>query len=275
MEDTEKAYAKDEAFWNSYLKGRPQMPDQLFKRICQYHAEHGGHFDVVHDVGAGIGVHSARLAKHFDHVIVSDIVPENMEMAKERLGQDKYSYKVMNVEDANALEEGSVDMVYAATMMHFADFDLAFKAIAKQLKPGGTFTALTCGIATLSDKRAQAIWHEMWFEGIRVMLRHARDREKRLKTIAKSASGYNTMPMDERYFVPGALRITLNCGGKWPKMVPRDVEVDVDAVIGSQSGRSLLISTPNRGREINTTSYTRELIKHSSRGTKRQDRRRG
>ena len=236
MEDTKKVYAKDEVFWNNYLKGRPQIPDVLFERVCKYHAEHGGRFGVVHDVGAGIGVHSARLAKHFDHVIISDIVPDNVKQAKERLGKDRYSYKAMNIEDADSLEEGSVDMVFAATMMHFADFDLAFKAIAKQLKPGGTFTALCCGIATLSDKQAQKIWHRMWFEGIRVMLRHASDRKKRLETIAKSGSGYNTMPMDEQYFLSGALRITLNCGGKWPKMVPPDVGAEVDAEFGPQSG---------------------------------------
>ena len=38
---------------------------------------------------------------------------------------------------------------------------------------------------------------------------HPASREKRLDTIIKSGSGYNTNPIDEKYFSSSALRITL------------------------------------------------------------------
>ena len=237
MEDTNKAYAQDQAFWEKYLKGRPSIPEIAFERTCKYHADHGGHFGVAHDVGAAVGIHSPRLAKYFEHVIVSDIVPDNIELAKERLGTERYSYKAMSMEDADAVAESSVDLVFAATMMHFTNYDRAIGAVAKQLRPGGTFVVLGYGIATLSDKQAQDIWHRLWFEGIRVTIRHAKDRRNRLETFAKSGTGYATMPVGEDYFIPGALRIILNCDGKWPKMVPDDVQEEVDAEFDFQPGK--------------------------------------
>lgn len=125
-------YARDSEYWEKYLKGRPQLPDTFFDRIAKYHADHGGSFDVVHDVGAGVGVHSLRLKKYFKHVIVSDIVAENVKLAEQRLGRDGYSYQAAKIEDSTFLDEKSVDMVFAAFAMHHTDYEEAFKSIARQ-----------------------------------------------------------------------------------------------------------------------------------------------
>ena len=52
-----------ESFWEGYLSGRPQVPETLFDRIFKYHADNGGKFGVLNDIGASIGNYSARLAK--------------------------------------------------------------------------------------------------------------------------------------------------------------------------------------------------------------------
>ena len=239
MADTDKSYARDEAFWKKYLKGRPQVPDSLFERVCNYHAGHGGLFNVVHDVGAGVGVHSERLAKHFGHVIISDVAPGNVELAKGRLGTGKYSYKVMSVDDADVIEESSVDMVFASTMMHFADFDKALPAIAKQLKSGGSFVVMTCGVPVFINKDVEDVWYRMWHEGLRVLLRQAGDPRKRLETLSKSGSSYDNMPLSEEYFLPGSFRIMLNYNGRWPKFLPDDIKKRIDTELDPQSGESV------------------------------------
>lgn len=242
MVDTDKNYVGDEAFWEKYIKGRPPIPESFFQHICKYHATHGGGFGVVHDVGAGVGVHSARLAKYFDHVIVSDVVAENVRLAQQRLGTDKYSYRAAKLEDAGDLEESSVDMIFASFVMHFAHFDEAFAAFAKQLKPGGTFVALICAIPHFADQHVLELWRHIWFEGLRVLLNHAADRNDRLRTLGNVASGYDTMPLPEKYFLPGAQRIALNAGRtSWPPMLPDDLWAEYHSVFGTSTGEWLLV----------------------------------
>ena len=237
--DTDKTYERDKAFWEKYFKGRPQIPESLFERVCKYHSEHGGQFDTVHDVGAGPGVHSHRLAKYFQHVVISDVAPSNIELAKERLGTQQYSYRARRIEDADAPPAGSVDMVFAAAMMHFVVFDQAFEAIARQLKPGGTFVAFLNGIATLHDERADDVWRRLWWEGQHILLRLGKDRKGRLQTVGRTASGYDAVPVPEKYFLPGALRVTLNSGEGWPVMLPPDLQSELETTWGSINGEAL------------------------------------
>lgn len=101
MDSNAKTFARNEAFWNNYLKGRPRAPDAFFSRIIQYHQAHNGQFDTAHDVGAGNGPHAQQLRDRFRHVIVSDVVPENVKLAQERLGTDGFSYRAAPLEQAD------------------------------------------------------------------------------------------------------------------------------------------------------------------------------
>jgi ubiquinone/menaquinone biosynthesis C-methylase UbiE len=119
----QNTFARDERFWNNYLAGRPQAPDALFDRIFAYHRSHGGAFGTVHDVGAGNGPYAARLRSQFEHVVVSDIVPGNVELARARLGtkEDGFTFRAAGIEDVDDIEPASVDMVFATNVMHFPD----------------------------------------------------------------------------------------------------------------------------------------------------------
>ena len=91
MTSNDTIFAQGKTFWNNYLKGRPQAPDSFLDRIFSYHQAHGGAFGKVHDVGAGNGPYAQKLRHKFDHVIVSDIVARNVELAQDRLGTDGFN----------------------------------------------------------------------------------------------------------------------------------------------------------------------------------------
>ena len=74
-----------DAYWETYLKGRPQFLPSLFTHLCEYHASHGGHFDVVNDVGAGVGQFSVELARRFTSVIVTEPSEGSLNFARKYL----------------------------------------------------------------------------------------------------------------------------------------------------------------------------------------------
>lgn len=82
-------YDQNTSFWARYILGRPKVPDAFFERIFAYHESHSGSFNVVHDAGAGPAIHSARLAKRFAHVLVSDPVIMHIGEATKRLKADR------------------------------------------------------------------------------------------------------------------------------------------------------------------------------------------
>lgn len=210
MASNAKTFARDEAFWNNYLKGRPRAPDAFFSRILDYHKAHQGQFDTAHDVGAGNGPHAQQLRDRFEHVVVSDVVSENVRLAQERLGTDGFSFRTSPVEQIDDMAPGSVDLVFAANVMHFPDQDTAMHAIATQLKSGGTFACAGFGPARFEDAGVQDIWARITLQGGSVLLRKADQPEQTAKIMARSQEGYNVAPTSSTWFLPGALRVHLN-----------------------------------------------------------------
>jgi SAM-dependent methyltransferase len=206
----DRIFARDEVFWNNYLKGRPQAPPSFFDRIYRYHEQHGGQFGVAHDAGAGNGPYSSELRSKFNHVIVSDIVKENVEFAEARLGTDGYSYRAAKVEEADDIPPGSVDLVFITNALHFVDQKIALETVAKQLRPGGTFAGAGFGPALFHDPKVQDVWTRISQQGGRVLLRKAEDPEQTIRVMKRSSDGYNVAPLDEALFLPGAERVHLN-----------------------------------------------------------------
>jgi tRNA G46 methylase TrmB len=73
------------AFWEGYMKGRPRVPSSLFTRIYNYHKAHGGKFDVVNDIGAGIGNFPSEMAKQFIEVIAIEPNTKSLDLARKHL----------------------------------------------------------------------------------------------------------------------------------------------------------------------------------------------
>ncbi|KAF4155536.1 hypothetical protein CNMCM6069_007944 [Aspergillus lentulus] len=210
IEAKDQFFARSKAFWDNYRRGRPQVPPSFFQRIYRYHRENGGRFGTVHDVGAGIGPYAEELRSKFQHVIVSDIVPKNVQLAEEHLGRDGFSYRAAPVEDADDLPPGSVDLVFATNVMHFADQQAAMQAIATQLRPGGTFACAGFGPARFDDPDIQDVWERISQQGGRILLNMADHPQDTVNVMSRSSNQYNVAPLKPRLFRQGALRIRLN-----------------------------------------------------------------
>lgn len=230
-----EVFAQDGKFWDNYLKGRPRVPSSFFNRIFAYHRANGGAFDTIHDIGAGNGVYAAHLRSHFAHVVVSDIVPENVDLARQRLGDTSgFSFRVAALEDGHDIAPCSVDMVFAANVMHFPDpQDAAMATVARQLRPGGTFCAAVFGPARFRDAWLQGLWARISEQGGRQLLRKAADDTARAKIIgamARTQGSYNVAPLDPALFKPGALRIHLNMreGGVQGMLPPEEAHQNLE-----------------------------------------------
>ncbi|EED18960.1 conserved hypothetical protein [Talaromyces stipitatus ATCC 10500] len=197
MDKSGKIFAQDDKFWENYSRGRPKVPDTFWDRIISYHQSNGGHFGTVHDVGAGNGPYAQRLRSWFANVIVSDIVAENINLARDRLkGREGFQFRIAALEDADDIPAGSVDMVFATNMMHFAEPQKdAMATIARQLRSGGTFN----------------LWERVSYQGGRELLKVSDDPDQIIKVMARTQDQYNVAPLDRALFADN-LRIHVNMG---------------------------------------------------------------
>lgn len=169
-------------------------------------------------------------------MIVSDIIPQNVEIGRSRLGNDTgYSYRAKPIEDASDLEPRSVDIVFAASMMHFARLDETYDALGKQLKRGGTLAILLCGHPCLEKPEAQEAWLRLLYRGLGILMSRTKDRELALRRLGRVGTGYDSIPVDERFFESGALRLRLN-HRVWPSFVPDDIQREADERLKEGSG---------------------------------------
>ncbi|AEO58367.1 hypothetical protein MYCTH_2118765 [Thermothelomyces thermophilus ATCC 42464] len=214
MHQNDEIFARGDKFWDNYLRGRPRVPNSFFARIFEYHQAKGGTFGTVHDVGAGNGPYAAVLRTRFDHVIVSDVVAENVELAREHLrGKDGFSFRVSRLEEADDIAAGSVDMIFATNVMHFAEpQDAAMATLARQLRTGGTFAAAAFGPARFYNARLQDLWARISHQGGRELLSTAEKPDRTARIMARTQETYNVAPTDSALFRPGTRRININMG---------------------------------------------------------------
>lgn len=211
-------YDRDDEFWRTYAEGRPEVPQSFFDRIFRFHEQHCGRFQSVHDVGAGAGMHSSRLAECFEKVIVSDVSQSNIAVAQNHLQGDQYEFRVEDVESSTVADK-SVDMIFAAVMLHMTDLTRAFEAIGRQLRAGGTFVAAFFGLATLTDPHLQAIWSKLYRKASEKTL-HRLIQNGSKGVVELQASGWDAVPLPQKYFRPGGMRVKINdsselLGGVW------------------------------------------------------------
>lgn len=228
MNADSQIFAQNDKFWSGYLRGRPHAPESFFRRIFDYHESKGSSFGTVHDVGAGVGPYAERLRSRFSEVIVSDIVPENIELARNRLqGKPGFRFRVSALDDAADIENGSVDLVFATNVMHFADNqEVAMETMAQHIRPGGTFAAALFGPARLRDARLQELWARISEHGGRQLLKCSGDKDKTIRVMLRTQDTYNVAPLSPEHFVAGAQRVHLNMknGGIQGMLPPEEAE---------------------------------------------------
>ena len=105
-----------------YAATRPSYPLELYQYIFDHHAFQKGSFHKLLDVGCGPGKATRDMASKFDEVIGADHGVQMIETARQAGGTTKTGkpirYELSRAEQLDkisGLEEGSVDMLTAAT----------------------------------------------------------------------------------------------------------------------------------------------------------------
>ncbi|TPX15931.1 uncharacterized protein E0L32_000265 [Thyridium curvatum] len=229
-DQTTDLYSKKAEFWESYLKGRPRAPERLLDRVFRYHEEHGGRWDCAHDIGAGVAPYASDLRSRFADVILSDISPDNVAVAQARLGTDGFSYRAARAEDVDDITPGTVDMTFASTMFHFCDDQhAAMAAMAKQLRPGGTFVCFFVGLASFDDPAVYDLYMDIVRTGNKGLCQNVRDPDNLLRAIDRIRGFYNVAPLEDELWLPGAQRISLNMGDTGtPRLTVPDMVLETE-----------------------------------------------
>lgn len=207
--------------WESYSRGRPTYPESLEKLITEYHCIHSNLFRVAHDIGAGSGVYSSTLAKHFQHVHVSDINEKAVETAKESLGRwqresgwnGAFSFATTPAEEADScVPDRSIDLAVLMEAAHWTDADTMVRSFAQSLAPNGTLAIVYYSpICSVMDNEIVNDAVQRLFNAWSI--RPVRDVVSRGQR--KVCLGLDFVPLPEGLFYPELTRrITINTRGR-------------------------------------------------------------
>ncbi len=112
---------------------------------------------VIADLGAGTGIHSAALARRYrGATVVALDVSEAMLRQARRRSTWRSKLRVLGGDmEALPLESGSVDMIFSnLTLQWCNEMDRVFAELRRVLRPGGLLMLTTFGPATLKELRA-------------------------------------------------------------------------------------------------------------------------
>ncbi|KAI0549695.1 methyltransferase [Xylaria curta] len=127
---------------SNYAEFRPNYHPTLYSTLLKKHTSSGGKLDTLLDVGCGPGTAARALGTHFQHVIGLD-PSEGMIASAIELGGTTGSgrpirFTVSGAEDLSGIEDGSVDLLIAATAAHWFNLTSFWARAAQVLKPGGS-----------------------------------------------------------------------------------------------------------------------------------------
>lgn len=143
-----------------YSSTRPSYPDSFYKVLSDYHR---GPRELVVDVGCGPGIATFQLSEEltsFEKVIGTDLSSTMVESARsiQRQNQEKYARVSFEQSPGESFEfldsdadKQKCDMIAAVECVHWFDFSKFQKAVADNLRPGGTLAIWGYGDFFLPD----------------------------------------------------------------------------------------------------------------------------
>ncbi|KAF3770935.1 hypothetical protein M406DRAFT_67292 [Cryphonectria parasitica EP155] len=178
--------------WDQYLAYRPTYPESFFSLIHNYHGRKSeAAWTTAHDVGAGCGVVSSRLASRFEHVIVSDPNDGYTALARRLLLAENSPLPERNFTflqeraEQSSVEDGAADLISACQMMHFVDTGEAVREFGRQIRSGGTLVVSFYAVPRiLGNEPAERAWEAIWREFARRATGPLFDRAYRLSNAA-------------------------------------------------------------------------------------------
>ena len=215
----ERPYSSTSFDWTAYARFRPAYPASLFDTIYEHHTSHGGRFESVHDAGCGGGIAASFLVAKFEHLFLSDPSAKAIASAKSNLENascssgSRVSFRQSPAEDISWLEPGSMDMVTIGAAIHWTNPELAVRAAATVLRPGGTLAIWYYnGHPYFADNpAADRIFDEIMERWGKQAKQPGSESEKSLFV---SNTELDCVPLPEEFFESGAKRIKINTQGR-------------------------------------------------------------
>lgn len=127
-----------------YSKFRPKYPDELFSYLSSLSKYH----KLAWDCACGNGQASIGLADYFDKVIATDASSSQLEHA---IQHPNICYKHAKAEKGG-LETDSVDLVTAATAIHWIDTNEFYPEVKRVLKPEGIIAVWSYSSTVISPE---------------------------------------------------------------------------------------------------------------------------
>ena len=121
-----------------YQQARPSYPTSVIQALL----EHLSARDLAWDCGAGSGQFTQVIAPYFEHVVATDLSPQQLQQAPRF---DNVSYQVQAAEKT-CFEADSFDLISVAQAIHWFDFERFYAEVYRCLKPDGLFAVIGYGL---------------------------------------------------------------------------------------------------------------------------------
>ncbi|KAL4955422.1 S-adenosyl-L-methionine-dependent methyltransferase [Aspergillus filifer] len=205
--------------WDGYIRYRPRYSENLYREIYGYHSRFPTNtFDKTHDVGAGVGTVSEKLAEQFEHVIVSEPNTEYLDIATARLSniaKAKFTYLSERAE-TSSVKSGTIDMIVISEAIHWTDIPSSINEFARQLKSGGTLCIIQYGRIHFPDNdEAENVWTALFMDVQKTTDDWGDSKKEVYFRAARSvATGLDNVAFPEGDWRPGVKRTFTNTGGE-------------------------------------------------------------
>lgn len=153
---------------NAYARYRPVYPAELYVFLGNVAPRRV----LAWDCGTGSGQAAVDLARHFEAVIATDASGEQISRAR---AFPRVEYRVARAEESG-LDNASVDLIAAASSMHWFDLPTFYREVRRVLTPGGVLAAwgyreavVAPGIDELLNRYQNEVVGAYWSERIRIV----------------------------------------------------------------------------------------------------------
>ncbi|CAF0975689.1 unnamed protein product [Adineta ricciae] len=151
----------DEEHTAKYRLHRPGYPKKLYENILDYYFRGkitNERIPLALDVGCGSGQATVDLSLFCERVIGLDVSANQISRA---MPNDNIEYRCHTAENLSFLQSNSVDLITAATTLHWLDIEIFLEEAKRVLKPNtGVLAVWTYALGTLDNPIADAIYHE-------------------------------------------------------------------------------------------------------------------
>ncbi len=139
-----------------YAHARPTYPLALFEWLALQSRTR----DLAWDVGAGNGQASMGLARHFDHVVATDLSEEQLDRAP---SHERVTYRTCEAHDSG-LDNASVSLVTVAQALHWFDVDRFHAEARRVLRRGGLIAEWSYGTFSAEDERVDRVLQQFYHD---------------------------------------------------------------------------------------------------------------